>query len=53
MKNIIYSYQEEHKFFNKEPFLPQLRMAIIVRSGLGKTKLLFKLLLEIIFTLIE
>ena len=33
-------------FFNKEPFPPQLRMAIIGRSGLGKTKLLFKFLLE-------
>ena len=46
MTNIIYSYQEEQKFFNKELFPPQLRMAIIGRSGLGKTKLLFKFLLE-------
>ena len=46
MTNIIYSYQEEQNFFNKEPFPPQLRMAIIGRSGLGKTKLLFKFLLE-------
>ena len=46
MTNIIYSYQEEQKFFNKEPFPPQLRMIIIGRSGLGKTKLLFKFLLE-------
>ena len=43
---ILYSYKEEQKFFNKEPFPAQLRMAIIGRSGLGKTKLLFKFLLE-------
>ena len=43
---ILYSYKEEQKIFNKEPFPPQLRMIIIGRSGCGKTKLLFKLLLE-------
>ena len=46
MTNIIYSYQEEQKFFNKEPFPPQLRMIIIGRSGLEKTKLWFKFLLK-------
>ena len=44
--SLVYSYQQEQKFFNKEPCPPQLRMAIIGRSGLGKTKLLLKFLWE-------
>ena len=42
----LYTYQEEQKFNNKDPFPPQLRMVIIGNSGSGKTKLLFKFLLE-------
>ena len=42
----LYTYQEEQKFYNKQPFPPQLRMVIIGNSGSGKTKLLFKFLLE-------
>ena len=48
---ILYFYKKEQKFLNKEPFPPQLRMIIIGRSGCGKTKLLFKLLLENYFDL--
>ena len=48
---ILYSYKEEQKFDNKNPFPSQLRMIIIGRSGCGKTKLLFKLLLENYFHL--
>ena len=42
----LYCYQEEQKFYNKQPFPPHLRMVIIGNSGSGKTKLLFKFLLE-------
>ena len=45
-KKGLYTYQEEHKFYNKQPFPSQLRMVIIGNSGSGKTKLLFKFLLE-------
>ena len=41
-----YCYQEQQKFYNKEPFPPQLRMVIIGNSKSGKTKLIFKFLLE-------
>ena len=51
MTKVIYSYNEEQKFYNKEPFPSQLRMIIIGRSGCEKTKLLFKLLLENYFNL--
>ena len=42
----LYTYQEEPKFYNKQPFLSQLKMVIIGNSGSEKTKLLFKFLLE-------
>ena len=42
----LYAYKEEQKLYNKNPFPSQLRMAIIGNSGSGKTKLLFKFLLE-------
>ena len=42
----MYCFQEKQKFYNKERFPLQLRMLIIERSGCGKTKLLFKFLLE-------
>ena len=42
----LYIYQEEQKFYNKQPFPSQLRIVIIGNSGSGKTKLLFKFLLE-------
>ena len=43
---ILYTYKEKQKFYNKDPFLSQLIMVIIRNSGSGKTKLLFKFLLE-------
>ena len=46
IKKGLYTYQEEQKFYNKQPFPSQLRMVIIGNSGSGKTKLLFKFLLE-------
>ena len=46
-KNGLYTYQEEQKFYNKEPFPLQLRTVIIGNSGSGKTKLLFKFLLDL------
>ena len=42
----LYTYQNEQKFYNKQPLAPQLRMVIIGNSESGKTKLLFKFLLE-------
>ena len=42
----LYTYNEEQKFYNKDPFSSQLKMVIIGNSDFGKTKLLFKLLLE-------
>ena len=51
MTKVIYSYKEEQKFYNKGPFPSQLGMIIIGRSGCGKTKFLFKLLLENYFDL--
>ena len=45
-KKGLYTYQEEQKFYNKQPFPSQLRMVIIGNSGSGKSKLLFKFLLE-------
>ena len=45
-KKGLYTYQEKQKFYNKQPFLSQLKMGIIGNSGSGKTKLLFKFLLE-------
>ena len=36
MTKFIYFYKEEQKFYNKEPFLSQLRMKIIGGSGCGK-----------------
>ena len=46
IKKGLYTYQEQQKFYNKQPFPSQLKMVIIVNSGSGKTKLLFKFLLE-------
>ena len=45
-RSTLYTYDEEQKFYNKDPFLSQLRMVIIGNSGSGKTKLLFKFLLD-------
>ena len=42
----LYAYKEEQKFYNKNLFPSQLRMVIIGNNGSGKTKLLFKFLLE-------
>ena len=41
-----YSYKEEQKFNNQNPFPLQLRMVLVGSSGSGKTKLLFKFLLD-------
>ena len=41
-----YSYKEKQKFYNKDPFLSQLRMVIVESSGSSKTKLLYKFLLD-------
>ena len=46
MTNVLYTYQEEQKFYNKQQFPLQLRMVIIGNFKSGKTKLLFKFLLE-------
>ena len=46
IRTTLYTYDEEQKFYNKDPFPSQLRMVIIGNSGSGKTKLLFKFLLE-------
>ena len=43
---VLYTYNEKQKFYNKDPFPSLLRMVIIGNSGSGKTKLLFKFLLE-------
>ena len=43
---ILYAYKKKQKFYNKNPFPSQLTMVIIGNSGSGKTKLLFKFLLE-------
>ena len=45
-RTTLYTYDEEQMFYNKDPFPSQLRMVIIGNSGSGKTKLLFKFLLE-------
>ena len=45
-KKGLYTYQEKQKFYNEQPFPSQLGMVIIGNSGSGKTKLLFKFLLE-------
>ena len=45
-KRGLYTYQEKQKFYNKQPFPSQLRMVIIGNSGSGKTRLLYKFLLE-------
>ena len=45
-KELLYTYNEKQKFYNKDPFPSQLRMVIIGNSGSDKTKLLFKFLLE-------
>ena len=42
----LYNYQEEQKFYKKQPFPSQLRMVIIDNFGSEKTKLLFKFVLE-------
>ena len=41
-----YSFYEKQIFKNKTPFSSQLRMIIVGNSGCGKSKLLFKILLE-------
>ena len=43
---VLYTFNEKQKFYNKDPFPSQLKMVIIGNSGSGKTKLLFKFLLE-------
>ena len=45
-ENSLYTYNEEQKFYNKDPFPSQLRMVIICNSGSGKTNILFKYLLK-------
>ena len=45
-RTTLYTYKEEQKLYNKDQFPSQLRMVIIGNSGSGKTKLLFKFLLE-------
>ena len=45
MTNVLYSYQEKQKFYNKQPFPSQLKMVIVGNSRSSKTKLLFKFLL--------
>ena len=46
MNSPVYSFHEKQLFCNKSPFPNSLRMVIIGCSGVGKSKLLFKLLLE-------
>ena len=46
----LYSLEETSIFNNKPPFPNQMRMVIIGSSGTGKTKLLFRFLLENYFS---
>ena len=36
MTEVLYTYNEEQTFYNKQPFPSQLRMVIIDNSGSGK-----------------
>ena len=44
----LYTYKEEQKFYNKDPFPSQLRMVIIGNSGSGKTKFFLNFYLKAI-----